>query len=175
MKINGHDNLPSSGGYILAANHNSLADPPLVAAAVKTKLNFMAKEELFRIPFFGSFIRNANAFPVKRDVTDKKAIKRSLKILRSGERLLIFPEGGRFDSGKALTGISYLAHKTGVPVIPVGLVNNYDFHLLKRIYVNIGLPVNFEKPPHKKSQKKEYDFFASHILKEIYKLSANTV
>lgn len=173
LKVRGRENLPPRGGYILAPNHNSLIDPPLAAAAVGDPLYFMAKKELFEIPLFSSFIRSAHAFPVRRGGVDKNSIKRAIKILKKGGALLLFPEGGRRESGSALRGVSYLAAKTGAPVVPAGIVNNTRVHLFRRIYFNIGRPLPFFSPPGKKASGKEYDKFAGRVLKEIYTLKEN--
>ncbi|MGM0568435.1 MAG: lysophospholipid acyltransferase family protein [Elusimicrobiota bacterium] len=171
MKVSGWKNLPRNKAFIFAANHNSLIDPPLAAAALKTPLHFMAKKELFDIPLFGKLIRKANAFPVRRNASDKSAIKKAMKILSSNKSLLVFPEGGRRESGSAMKGVSFLAHKTSALVVPVGMKNNYDLHHMRRLYVNIAEPVKFPLPPHTKASAQEYEKFAAEILKKIYILA----
>ena len=171
MKVSGRKNLPRNKAFILASNHNSLIDPPLAAAALRNPLNFMAKKELFDIPLFGKFISKANAFPVRRNASDKSSIKKAMKILSSNKALLVFPEGGRRESGSAMKGVSFLAHKTSAFVVPAGMKNNYDLHRLRRLHVNIGEPLKFPLPPHTKASAQEYEKFASEILKKIYILA----
>ena len=123
IRVSGRENIPSAP-FIICANHTSLTDP-LVAAIAMTRrrlVHFMAKSEFFDIPVFGWLLRKVKAFPVKRGKSDISAIKNSLRILRQGEILGIFPEGTRvdsFDASEAKTGAAMIAAKAMVPVIPV--------------------------------------------------------
>ncbi|MDD5006055.1 MAG: lysophospholipid acyltransferase family protein [Candidatus Omnitrophica bacterium] len=125
FKIEGAENVPSQGAFILASNHSSYLDPPILAAACyrcgRRKLNFLAKEELFYNKWFSLLIRNLRAFPVKRGKGDIGAIKESIRKIRNGEPLLIFPEGERSPDGsikEGFPGIALLATKTKIPIIP---------------------------------------------------------
>jgi 1-acyl-sn-glycerol-3-phosphate acyltransferase len=118
----GVGHVPTAGAVILAANHASLLDPPIVAAAVPRPLHFMAKAELFRVPVLGALVRRLNAHPVVREGGDTSALRVALRLLRAGHALLVFPEGtrtrdGRLRAGKA--GVGMLAARAGVPVVPV--------------------------------------------------------
>ncbi len=121
LKVNGKENIPGKGGFILASNHVSYLDPLVLGFACPRDLNFMAKEELFRNPFFGSIIRSVGAFPVKRKTADMSAIKEAVKRVRSGKGLVLFPEGGRGDGlelQQPEAGIGFIAAKAQAPVIP---------------------------------------------------------
>ena len=124
-EVYGSHHLPSTGGVVLASNHISYLDPPLMGCAVERPVHFMAKKELFDIPVLGWLIRHLNAFPVQRGVADRKAIRQAMKWLRSGEVVGIFPEGTR-GSGKALLeaqpGSVLLALKAGVPIVPMAIM-----------------------------------------------------
>lgn len=124
-EVRGSENLPPSGGVVLAANHVSYLDPPLMGCAVERPVHFMAKKELFDIPILGWLIRRLNAFPVQRGGVDRKAIRQAMGILRAGEVVGIFPEGTRGD-GKTLLkphpGGVLLAIKAGVPVVPMAII-----------------------------------------------------
>lgn len=119
----GAENVPE-GGVLLCANHASGWDPIMIALALPndSRMNFMAKEELFRNGFLRWLITKLGGFPVKRGGNDLAAMKTSLKILGNGDRLLVFPEGTRVekegDTG-AKGGITVMATRTGVPIVPI--------------------------------------------------------
>lgn len=139
VRVQGEENIPKSGACILCMNHKSLLDPPVVGVFIPRKLVFMAKEELFRIPVFGAIIRTLGAFPVKRASADISAIKTSLNILKEGHVLAIYPEGSRNKSdslGQAKSGMTFIAIKAQVPIIPIGISGKY--RLFHKLHINIG-------------------------------------
>ncbi|RKX32208.1 MAG: 1-acyl-sn-glycerol-3-phosphate acyltransferase [Candidatus Zixiibacteriota bacterium] len=120
IKVFNLENIPDEGAFILASNHISLSDPPLVSTAIRRPVHFMAKKELFSIPVLGSIIRNLNAHPIHRGF-DRRAIEEAVGILSRGGGLLIFPEGTRGLHGQFLParpGIGMVAIKTGALVVP---------------------------------------------------------
>jgi 1-acyl-sn-glycerol-3-phosphate acyltransferase len=125
IKVYDREKLPRNytGGYIIACNHQSYSDPPAIAAVVKGRFAFMAKDELFRkSPLFALIIRIAGAFPVVRGAGDNSVIERSVEYLRKGRILVIFPEGTRSEDGtigRAKSGVSLIAATAAVPVLPV--------------------------------------------------------
>jgi len=123
LEVCGEENVPLKGGVILASNHLSLADPPIVGAAAPRTLYYMAKRELFDIPLLRSLIEALNAFPVRRGY-GREALKRALEVLRGGGAVLLFPEGTRSRDGRLgppKPGVGMLAVKGRVPVVPVAL------------------------------------------------------
>ncbi len=124
FKVIGIENIPVTGGVIIAANHISLWDPPVVGAALKRPINFMAKEELFVGPL-GWIIKIMKAFPVKRGAADRAAIRNAINLLKDGEILGLFPEGTRSKNGelgKPEAGIGMIVLKAGVPIIPTAII-----------------------------------------------------
>jgi 1-acyl-sn-glycerol-3-phosphate acyltransferase len=118
MQIKGRAFIPKKGPFILASNHLSNIDPVVLAAACPRRLNFLAKEELFKVPLFGSFIFSLGAFPLKRNKADISAFKVALGRLKK-EALLVFPEGTRAEEAKkAYPGVGFLVKKSGVVVVP---------------------------------------------------------
>jgi 1-acyl-sn-glycerol-3-phosphate acyltransferase len=123
----GSDNMPRAGGVILACNHTSYLDPPLAAISVARHLRFLAKEELFRIPVLGSLITALGSVPIARGRLDRAGFKRAERIVRSGQALLIFPEGTRSPDGRLLPaepGVGLLVLRTGAPVVPMAIVGS---------------------------------------------------
>ncbi len=124
FEVYGHENVPETGGAIIAANHTSYLDPPAVCGAMRRRTYYFAKRELFKIPIFGWFIRKSYAFPVDRESVDRTAIRNAVKILRAGELLTLFPEGGRSPDGslqQGTPGVAFIAKQAGVPIVPCAL------------------------------------------------------
>lgn len=124
FKVVGRENIPPKGPAILVSNHLSYLDPIVLGLAVKRKIYFMAKEELFRIPLFHRLIKILYAFPVKRRGFDRKALKAALEFLSQGKIVGLFPEGTRHREGTVgpfSSGVALLALKSGAPVIPLGI------------------------------------------------------
>lgn len=120
----GEENIPADGAFILAANHIHALDPLMIISHCPRTLHFMAKEELFKNPILAAFLKSMNAFPVKRQKSDKKALEYAKKIISLGWVLGIFPEGSRSKDAlpkAAKNGVSYIAAKTGADVLPVSI------------------------------------------------------
>lgn len=143
IRVEGTENIPANGGVIICGNHVNGNDPLFVGVAATRPVSFMAKEEIFKSPFVGFLARGVGAFPVKRGHPDRAALKRSLDVLEKGGCFGIFPEGTRNRTGKlgkAEPGTAYLALKSGVPVIPVGVSSTYK--LFSQVAVKFGPPVD---------------------------------
>ena len=128
LKGTGRENVPKTGAVIIAPNHVSNLDPPAVACTCPRRLNFMAKEELFKVPILGPIIRSLDAFPLKRGEGDTEAIRHAIAQLEAGKTVIIFPEGSRGDgvSLQPMTkGATMLARRTGATVVPVGIVGTH--------------------------------------------------
>ncbi len=147
--IIGKENIPKEkGGYIIASNHISNLDPPVVGITFKGKYNFMAKDELFHInPLFTWLIRQLGAFPVKRGSKDTSAIDKALESLRNGRIFVIFPEGTRSKDGtlgRAKSGVTLIAAQAKAPVVPVFI--KYGRKKFRRvIQVSVGEMIPAEK------------------------------
>ncbi len=148
LKVIGRENIPDSGAFIIASNHVSLLDPPTLGVACKNRrIDFMAKIELFKNPLFGATISRLGAFPVRRGMADRNAIKIALKRLNEGRILGIFPEGTRSmdgNLGKAEPGALALAVKTGTAIIPAAINGTEKVSLacpFPKITVAFGRPI----------------------------------
>lgn len=145
LKFEGRENIPKKTSVIYTSNHRSNADPPIVAAGAKGRCSFMAKEELFRNKLFGGIIRRLGAFPVSRGKGDMTVIDTAVKRIEKGENLMVFPEGTRSKDGKVQrghTGAALIAAKTGVQIIPVGVVFGEKLKFRTKITVKYGKPIN---------------------------------
>ncbi len=124
FRVEGRERFPRAGGVLVCPNHVSTVDPPLVPAYLPRGDSWsMAKAEYFARKNFTSWLfTNYHAFPVVRHTADRRALKRTADILRSGEVLVVYPEGTRIEAGgleRAEPGAGYLAQRLEVPVVPV--------------------------------------------------------
>lgn len=120
-EVFGRENIPAEGPVVIAANHLSLLDPPVLGAAATRKVHFMAKSELFKPAWFGALIRKLGAFPVRRGAMDRDAIKTGLTILKENKVLAVFPEGTRSKTGelgRAGGGAFMMAVKCKAKIVP---------------------------------------------------------
>ncbi|MBE9912919.1 1-acyl-sn-glycerol-3-phosphate acyltransferase [Paenibacillus donghaensis] len=140
----GLDNVPKEGGVLLCSNHISVRDPITVGIKISRQVKFMAKAELFKVPVLGMIVTNLGAFPVKRGGVSKESVKTSLKILRGGEIMGIFPEGTRHsDSGAAKKGAATFALRSGAAVVPAAIIGNYK--LFRKMKVIYGKPIDISE------------------------------
>ena len=152
--------------------HDEASLRTLAAAdgAVGFLLDGMAKEELFKVPIFGSIIRNLHAFPVRRGASDKTAIKKALGILKSGDCMAIFPEGTRSKDGKlgkVGAGVSLLASMSKATVVPVAIVgtrNIFGKKFLPKVAVLYGEPMKFDA---EHADKQALNDFSAELMKRI--------
>jgi 1-acyl-sn-glycerol-3-phosphate acyltransferase len=120
----GLEHVPRSGAYVLAPVHRSFIDFGLVAKVDTRRIRYMGKDSLWKVGWFGRFITALGAFPVRRGSADREALRRCMDIIRSGEPLVLFPEGTRRSSPVVqdlYEGAAYAAIRTGVPIVPVGI------------------------------------------------------
>jgi len=128
--IVGLENLPGTGGYIVAANHASHLDPPIVGLHLPRQVNFFARKTLWKPGLAAWWLDGVGTIPVDRDGgTDVTAIKRVLQALKQGHVIIFFPEGTRSPDGQLQTakpGVGLIACKTGVPVVPARVFNSAE-------------------------------------------------
>jgi 1-acyl-sn-glycerol-3-phosphate acyltransferase len=172
-KAYGLENIPPIGtATIFAANHRSLSDPGNAGSCVPYPLFYFAKEELFRVPVLGWYIRRVNSFPVRRKETDVGALKTAVDVLEHGGGLMLFPEGGRRTDParqwKAKAGVGLLACRTGARVVPVGIKGADRFCRLARLEVRFGKPLF---PPQDAPGRDTYQKFADEVMARIKELS----
>lgn len=175
VRVEGAEHIPETGAVILAPNHKSNFDPPIVGVAVKNRVvHYMAKEELFKNPIFAWILRQFGAFPVKRGSVDRIAIRRAVKELKEGNMLGIFPEGTRIQReglGRFHSGMASLAFMTGTPILPVAVIGTIPLPKKKEpIVVLIGKPIPVEK---QKAEDDKVKALNDRVKKEIETLIAD--
>ncbi len=128
-KVFGVENFPSEGAVLVVSNHQSFFDPVLVGYGLDRELDYMARDTLFKNKLFVKLIKSLNAFPVKRGEIDIGAVKETLRRLKNGRAVLLFPEATRTADGKIREfkpGIAMLAKKAKVPVVPAVIEGAFD-------------------------------------------------
>ena len=148
LNVEGTENIPQEGPLVIASNHLSLFDPPVIGVAATRKVHFMAKQELF-VPILGDIYKALGAFPVRRGGADRAAIKHGIDILKDNKVLAIFPEGTRSKTGKlgkAEPGALMMASKAMATIVPCCVIGT-DYKRQGRIWpkvtVRFGKPIYF--------------------------------
>jgi len=171
--------IPKTGPVIIASNHISYCDPPVVGSAVPREVYFLAKEELFRNPLFAWLIRQYNAIPLRRSVGDLAAIRKAVDLLSQGKALLMFPEGTRSLSGKLLKpklGIGMIAMLASAPIVPAYVrgTNRIGKAFMRKCKLEVRfaeplLPMSLDFPSDDK--KARYTYIAEEVMRRIESLS----
>lgn len=151
MTIEGVQNIPGSGPFVLAPVHRSYIDTPIASGCTRRRLRFMGKDSMWKKRGFGWILAALGAFPVTRGSADREAITRAIAVLQSGEPLVLFPEGERKsgpDVQQLRDGAAYVACKAGVSIVPVGiggservLGKGMKFMYPRKVVVLIGEPI----------------------------------
>lgn len=173
VKVIGLENLPKEGAVIVAANHTSFWDAPVLVTALPRYTRVMAKKELFDHKLLKPILKLGGAFPVNRGTNDIGAIKTALQTLKNGDVFTIFPTGTRIPAGEASeakSGVALIAHRSGAPVIPVFIENGY--HLFRQVKIHFGKPIMVQTENGKKPSSEELKAFADTIMEKIDSLGA---
>lgn len=173
------ERVPAAGPVILASNHASIIDPPLVGTGLKRGISYLARESLFRFPVLGWLFRNWDAVPVDRDGGGAKGLKAILDRLLAGGGIILFPEGTRTLDGElqaARSGIGLTVIKSNAPVVPVRVFGTFEaygkavkFPKPYKITAKYGKPMYFE------ALRAEAKMCSKARLKEIYQEVANQI
>jgi 1-acyl-sn-glycerol-3-phosphate acyltransferase len=173
------ERVPRAGGVILASNHASFLDPPLIGCGTRRVISMLARKSLFRFPPMGALLRSWGVVPVDRDGGGAKGLKVIMDRLLAGAVIAMFPEGTRTPDGrlqKARSGIGLTVIKSTAPVVPVRVFGtfeafgrNHRFPRPKKVAVKYGEPMRFEK------LRAEAKACSKARLKEIYQEIADEI
>jgi len=149
-RVVGAENMIEEGPCIIAANHCSFFDPPLVGVACRRAIHYLARKSLLEWPILGPIFPELNVIPVDRKNADRSALMGAIRVVKNGGAVLIFPEGTRSPDGNlqsAQPGIGMIAAKTGAPVVPVRLFGSFDaFPRDKRLPRRVPITVVIGRP-----------------------------
>ena len=170
VRVVGRQNVPKEGAFIVASNHLSWMDVPLVPAYLQRKVVYMAKEEAFYSKV-GWLVRFMGAFPVKRGEADRQSLRAADQQLKAGKVFIIFPEGTRSKThkmAKAHAGLGMIALRSGVPVVPVAIWGT-EYGLKKfrpRITISFGEPMILT-PKGKKVTREDIEDATDQVMRRI--------
>jgi len=178
-KVVGKEKLIQEGGCLVAANHESFLDPPLIGVSYDSSIYYLARKTLFRGPTTWLYPR-WNAIPVDQEKPGMGSLKKIIKLLQGGERVLLFPEGERTLTGElnpGKPGVGLIAAKAGVPVQPIRIFGAYEalprgsgrLRMLP-ITIVVGDPIVFTKEELRERGKDAHQWVSGRIMEEIAKL-----
>ena len=176
LKIYGRENLIEEGPAILASNHASYLDPPLVGVACRKEIFYLARKSLFEKPVFGPFLARLNCIPIDRERGDVAAVRAILRLLKEGKRTLVFPEGTRSRDGNlqpARGGLGLIIAKTLAPVVPVRIFGSFEalprsggIHFTS-ISLVVGKPLIFTKADLGADERHAYQLLSDQVMSAI--------
>ena len=170
-EIIGLENIPKDEPLIFCGNHRNYLDPPLIVATAKRDIKFLAKEELYKNKFLAALGWVFEAIPVKRDEKDISAIKTSLKDLKEGKCIALFPEGTRngLEKGeKVKDGVAFFAVRSGAKVLPCGIKGGVKGN--RKVTIKYGKPLDYSEYKGKKD-KETLEKITKEIMDNIIELS----
>lgn len=157
FRVEGRENVPRSGGVLITPNHISFGDPPAVVMGVPRHVYLLAWAALFKVPVLGTLIRWMRAIPIEPGTPDRAALRKAEALLKAGEAVIIFPEGGVSESGilqPILPGALLLAQRAQVPIVPTILIATnlmlpyekvFPRYSRRQILCRFGKPVTLEE------------------------------
>jgi len=173
------DRVPLAGPVILASNHASFIDPPLVGAGVRRQINYLARDSIFRFPILAAILRSWDVVPVDRDGGTGRGLKEFLTRLEQGGAIILFPEGTRSRDGEltaARSGIGLIVIKSRAPVVPARVFGTHEafgpgrrIPRPRRVMVKYGQPLEFE------ALRAEAAVCSKQRVKEIYQQVADEI
>ena len=174
IKVRGREHIPTAGGFILASNHRSWYDPPIVGGWSTRQMYFFAKQELFKNKFFGWLITQTNAFPVRRGTIDRAALDMCRTIVTRGDGLVFFPEGTRAIDREFLDpkpGIGLLATELQCPIVPCYLHGSNKFKEVfwgrEKHSIRYGEPITPDWIASVPKDKDGYQIVAEEVMRRI--------
>jgi 1-acyl-sn-glycerol-3-phosphate acyltransferase len=173
LRVVGRENIPAHGPFIVVTNHLGAADPPIIFGLIPQRLELtgMAAMEHRHDPLIGWLMNKAGAIWVRRGESDREALRESLDALARGHPLGVAPEGTRSDTGALVegkTGITFLALKAGVPLVPLSLAGSErvfrDLRRLRRVRVDVHIGPPFCLPARGSETRKEHMQYCTDLI-----------
>lgn len=181
LRVVHRERMINHGPVILASNHESYLDPPLVGSVADRAIFFLARKTLLAGPFFGWLLPKLNVIPVDQEGGDRSALKALIRILKAGEGTLVFPEGERTLDGRlrpALPGLGFVIAKTLAPVVPMRIFGAREAWprgsarvRFRRITVVVGEPIHFTAADLQPPGKDVYQRLSQRVMDAIAALS----
>jgi 1-acyl-sn-glycerol-3-phosphate acyltransferase len=176
LRIYGRENLIEEGPAILASNHASYLDPPLVGVSCRKDIYYLTRKSLFEKPVFGPLLSQLNTVPIDRDRGDVAAVRAILHLLKAGKRVVVFPEGTRSSDGNlqpARAGVGLIIAKSLAPVVPIRIFGSYA--ALPRsggirfvpITLVVGKPLFFTKQDLGAEERSVYQVLSDRVMSAI--------
>jgi len=183
LRVRGVENIPESGGVLVASNHASFLDPPVVGVGYRARpIHFMARNTLWNSKFGSWWMEKVGCIPVSRGTGDVRALKLTIKALKEGKAVSMFPEGTRTEDGElqeAKGGIGFIIEKSGCVVVPAYIDGTYRSHpkgakLVKptKVTITYGKPITQDDFQALGSGRAAYDKHAALIMQRIADLKA---
>lgn len=180
LRIRGRENLPAKGGFIMASNHVSYMDPPIVGSAAKKRVHFITSDHLYSGKLLALWYKSVGCLKIKREGTNRSVIRKIIDYLKDGEVIGIFPEGTRSEDGsmkEALAGIGFLALKSRTPVVPCfikgsekALPRGAKSFTSAKVFIYIGKPIETKEFRYEGDKKEAYRLFSKKVMKAIAQL-----
>ncbi len=181
LRIVHRERIINAGPAILAANHQSYLDPPLLGIASDRAIFFLARKTLLRGRILGWLLPKLNVIPVDQEGNDRSALKALIRILRAGECALVFPEGARTPDGHlqpALPGVGLVIAKTRAPVVPMRIFGAHEAWprgggrlRFRRITIVVGEPIYFPDSDLEAGGREVYLRLSERVMEAIAQLS----
>ena len=177
FQATGREKIPNKGGCILAMNHESYLDPPLAGICSRRAIHFLARKTLLNWPILGPIFPKVNVVPVDQDRADMSALKTVIKLVKSGECTIVFPEGARTLDGKlqpAQPGLGLIIAKTLAPVVPMRIFGAHEAFprggkrlRLRKIRIVVGDPITFTGADLEGSGRDLYQRLSDRVMERI--------
>lgn len=179
LEIHGGDNIPAQGSCILASNHASFLDPPLIGCVAKRKrraVRFMARDTLYK-SIFGTILRNVHTIPLSREKGDVGALRTALRAIKGGNLVALFPEGTRTPDGELHEpkgGVAFLMAKSAVPVVPIYIEGTFQafpkgakFVHPHKVRIFVGQAISPDRLRSEKKGSEAYREMGAKVMAEI--------
>lgn len=179
-RVIGQELVPKTGGVLIAANHASFADIPLLGCGLPRRAAFMGREDLFPMPGLNWLLQKLGWIPIRQDRLDREGFGRALQLIQAGKAVVIFPEGGRTHSGRlrpGKPGLGMLVAETGCPVVPAYIAGTFDllpmgarWIKLHPVTVTFGKPIDFSADIWQQNKKEFYRHVSRTVMARIAEL-----